>query len=109
MTEDLRSQTRDCEADARDCQELEAATTLRDVGTVGGGGVTKAEKLRPSTGSWSFSGGYLAGVGVWGGSVGSSTTTATARMKGGGIPYLHPPSNLLHVPFIGRTNQKARG
>ena len=42
MTEDLRSQTGDCEADARDCQELEAATTLRDVGTVGGGGVTKA-------------------------------------------------------------------
>lgn len=91
MTEDLRSQTGDCEADARDCQELEAATTLRDVGTVGGGGVTKAEKLRPSTGSWSFSGGYLAGVGVWGGSVGSSTTTATARMKGGGNT-LPPPT-----------------
>lgn len=62
MTEDLRSQTGDCEADARDCQELEAATTLRDVGTVGGGGVTKAQKLRPSTGSWSFSGGCQVGA-----------------------------------------------
>lgn len=76
MTEDLRSQTGDCEADARDCQELEAATTLRDVGTVGGGGVTKAQKLRPSMGSWSFSGGCQVGATLqeleFGGAVGGA-------------------------------------